>query len=735
MPTPVTGAGTFSPTASRPDEDGRTSVSGGFKLEEHLNNNLPGSTDQAAAQKLPSVSWSAASRSCDVNGAADPNQSNDNSGESVMANGDTQAIENGSSDKEVISSSSNKQGYLTENPDAIGKIEQSEQSQSTWKSVTNIMTTLPSSTDANTTSDGEHMYQGTQSNEPNQSGNNTIAIDQSVSETAAAGLLSRTAEEKRVDDRAIKPELKKKRARVSTVDCLQIASDVASEAKKRNRPKRPPFETNELPTQSKHKVEVVVSLDALTGRSHRGSSVTDLEAAPDIALQDKNFQMNADAVMHTAMMGPIIENAQNSNKDKNGQNGPSNPALVAGQDDTELNGTSETSTLAIQHPSSQYDMQSIQSQPAATSGANNTESNDVTKSQERAKTSASNLQKSVPEQNKDATIELPPSQGDGSARRSTRPKKPFKDAYFEFHHEDETERPLKRTKKSETSASQRPSRAVKKPASYSLDVYESSQAPEQKGGKQSDVQFDEKIISKLTKQSSLQQYHEESSYRYHNPPFPNGSHQLALVRSDRIPGTLHPVRPAELKPLPPSADPPEFPSTGYCTWSFNVDTRVLLANFRANTNGGKVSVTREDEEFLLKMMERDDITVISEGLVDELDSTLLDRGYVEGSIGSEFHHKVKEFKNTPVKPRGCALTGEVNAHYEEKGWYSMTISDYFAYLDRRQTYIDSKTNDVAVDGGDADAVFTFTDSEGKEISIDASEVVLVSMEFLLRNAF
>ena len=65
-------------------------------------------------------------------------------------------------------------------------------------------------------------------------------------------------------------------------------------------------------------------------------------------------------------------------------------------------------------------------------------------------------------------------------------------------------------------------------------------------------------------------------------------------------------------PLPPAAEIPTLPSTGFCKWSFSNSSRVLLAKFCIDD--GKVVVTKEDELFLLKMMERPDITVISENL-------------------------------------------------------------------------------------------------------------------------
>ncbi|KAL3786447.1 hypothetical protein HJC23_011028 [Cyclotella cryptica] len=244
------------------------------------------------------------------------------------------------------------------------------------------------------------------------------------------------------------------------------------------------------------------------------------------------------------------------------------------------------------------------------------------------------------------------------------------------------------------------------------------------------TQIDSEILDKLTDQSSLEFYHEESAYRYHNPPFPErGPSQLALVRDEKIPGKLHPMQHDELKPLPLPSQIPELPSTGFCTWSYDEKTRVLLANFRVHDR--KVCVAHEDEQFLLKMMERDDITVISQGLLDEINSSLLGREYLEGVVGSRFHHKVKEFKKTLNKPRDSIPTGEVNDKFEESGWYSMKISDYFEYVDRRlQIQGCNIINAKGLDGcdGNTGKHFDFTNDEGRNISIDPREVVLYMLD-------
>ena len=222
-------------------------------------------------------------------------------------------------------------------------------------------------------------------------------------------------------------------------------------------------------------------------------------------------------------------------------------------------------------------------------------------------------------------------------------------------------------------------------------------------------------------ESAEQHYYEEAvAYRIHNPPFPkNGLAQLAIVRGDGIPGNLSPVRSENLAPLPPSPPLPEFPSTGCCVWSYDKSTRVLLGNFRAPASKqGKIIVTRDDEEFLLKMMERDDITVISEGLGDTLQSSLFEQDYMRACIGSQYHHKVKSFHKIKTTPRNSVSTGESNGLYEETSWHSMRFDDYFDYLDikREKGQPRKKSN------------FAFTDSEGRREKIDVDETVLYMLD-------
>ncbi|EJK53773.1 hypothetical protein THAOC_26714, partial [Thalassiosira oceanica] len=112
--------------------------------------------------------------------------------------------------------------------------------------------------------------------------------------------------------------------------------------------------------------------------------------------------------------------------------------------------------------------------------------------------------------------------------------------------------------------------------------------------------------------SSENHYDEETAWRYHNPPFPHDSvEQLTSIRSAFAQQLAPSTTSDDLKPIPPPHDLPSFPDTGLCTWSFDEDSRVLLADFRdlSHQKGGHTEKPHmEDEMFLFRMMERDDIT-------------------------------------------------------------------------------------------------------------------------------
>jgi len=231
--------------------------------------------------------------------------------------------------------------------------------------------------------------------------------------------------------------------------------------------------------------------------------------------------------------------------------------------------------------------------------------------------------------------------------------------------------------------------------------------------------------------SSEKHYDEETAWRYHNPPFPlNSVEQLTSIRSAFAQQLAPSTTSDDLKPIPPPHDLPSFPDTGLCTWSFDEDSRVLLADFRdlSHQKGGHTEKPHmEDEMFLFRMMERDDITVVSQGLADAMDPTLLSREYFDGCIGNKYHHRIRQFES--ISTDGQANGGVSTKISKEKdGMLSMKFSDYFKYLDKRQA---ANVQDENAPPGEANT-FTFVDGndETKTVKVDEDALYLLDVDMV-----
>lgn len=135
-------------------------------------------------------------------------------------------------------------------------------------------------------------------------------------------------------------------------------------------------------------------------------------------------------------------------------------------------------------------------------------------------------------------------------------------------------------------------------------------------------------------------------------------------------------------PLPPPMAAVRAPSppTKHCVWSFDEGSRVLEANFRVS--GTVLKVTDKDKAFLFKMYERDDISVVTEGLADRCDPYLFSTSYVKDVLGHVRHHKFRLFQTqTPQtdEPHQPTVLPK-----ETVGMHSMTFADYADYLEQRR---------------------------------------------------
>lgn len=159
-------------------------------------------------------------------------------------------------------------------------------------------------------------------------------------------------------------------------------------------------------------------------------------------------------------------------------------------------------------------------------------------------------------------------------------------------------------------------------------------------------------------------YVEERAWREFNPELPDDIDEFNSFWQTMT--ALPPAPPLDLN----------FPRTQYCKWSFDSEHRVLNANFKPKSQQDVV-VTPEDKAYLLKMMERDDVTVISDGLLPSLDPELWCEKFIDGSIGDIVYHHFRLFV------RYSNDDGSRVIYDESPGWISMHITDYLAYLKKR----------------------------------------------------
>ena len=225
-------------------------------------------------------------------------------------------------------------------------------------------------------------------------------------------------------------------------------------------------------------------------------------------------------------------------------------------------------------------------------------------------------------------------------------------------------------------------------------------------------------------------YVEETAHRYHNPPFPDRIVPPEPKLSEEGIEVVA-VSPNDLRPIPPPPPLPDFPSTGKCQWSFDEESRVLLADFAEtplDRRKKQLLMEKEDELFFLRMLERNDITVISEGLVGNLDPRQWNLNQVASILDFEFYHKFRRFDHKPTPSNGAR-------HVEVDQCVAMTVGDYVKYLDHREKVLErgprsqNLDEDQDVDEADNDALFTFKDDDGKEHTIDAGVSSIYMIDF------
>jgi hypothetical protein len=218
---------------------------------------------------------------------------------------------------------------------------------------------------------------------------------------------------------------------------------------------------------------------------------------------------------------------------------------------------------------------------------------------------------------------------------------------------------------------------------------------------------------------------------------PNGSHHVSIANDNlneerqQTSSIILPLY-SDLEPLPDAPSLPMFPSTGACEWTFDKVSRVLLGKFKIDQQHPKI--TLEDESFLLQMMERTDIAVVSEGLFENDDcSHLWGFDFMAERAGDKMFHRFRRFESTwwtqeqfDLERIGETMPSDTinNAAVPDNdcfcrsteidGDISMKIRDYIRYI---KTFVDVQKGHQIM----SNCMFTYKDGSGKDQSLDVKE--------------
>ena len=170
----------------------------------------------------------------------------------------------------------------------------------------------------------------------------------------------------------------------------------------------------------------------------------------------------------------------------------------------------------------------------------------------------------------------------------------------------------------------------------------------------------------------------------------------------------------DLPTLPPPEPLPSLISEESCIWSFDKESRILKATLKPDIK----ALSLKAKEFLLSMMERDDIAVVIGGLCRGLEQSLWNNQGIISTSGDMYHHRFRRFVRIDVKEK---IDGEMKPQiqYEEIDKdLSMKVCDYFKYLEEREKVIEY---DVEKQG--AEPQLQYVDFMGEVTTLDLDQVI------------
>jgi hypothetical protein len=182
------------------------------------------------------------------------------------------------------------------------------------------------------------------------------------------------------------------------------------------------------------------------------------------------------------------------------------------------------------------------------------------------------------------------------------------------------------------------------------------------------------------------------------------------------------VAPENLPKIPGPAPMPPLPSTGKCLWTFDSRTRVLRADFTSQGKEPIFSMHPTDSKFFFQMMEKDDITLVSHGMLNyhKLTPQLWDIEYMGDRLKGDFYHKFRRFDRI-LDQAGNESFKEVDK------MYSMRVEDYVRYMTRRSEYLEDVKR-APPDEPVVEPQFTFLDAEDKEHTICVGTTALYMID-------
>jgi hypothetical protein len=153
---------------------------------------------------------------------------------------------------------------------------------------------------------------------------------------------------------------------------------------------------------------------------------------------------------------------------------------------------------------------------------------------------------------------------------------------------------------------------------------------------------------------------------------------------------------------------------------------VLLVDF--HQGNGKVELVEEDERVLYEMMERDDITCISDGLANSIDPETYHPNTLFNAARGEFFHKYRQFNKMNKQAFESLGETDVTCKYtEEDSSLVMKAKDFSRYVGMHTAALQAETE------GRADTVetkFKFKDQSGMVHTIeDVRNTVLYMIDF------